>query len=213
MDTTSEPYKSGEHYDRPARCLKVLSWILLIVILSVCCFFLGDLAYGTFGKNGTAKAASINESKDASSIHYIMDHAYPKLSDSKRQKYMDSILKWSKKYDLCPVTVASIIWKESKFDEKCRYKGAIGPMQTIPRYHRQRMANAGIKDCDLNTIDKGVQIGCIVFKHYLDKSKGCTVSALKRYNGCVGAKNPKYVRDIIGMREKSKTRTKERRPS
>jgi len=140
----------------------------------------------------------------------IMDHAYPKLSNSKREKYRTSILRWSGKYGLCPVTVASIIWKESKFDEKCRYKGAVGPMQTIPRYHRKRMAAIGVSDGDLCTIDKGVHIGCVVFKHYLDKSHGNVVNALKRYNGCVGAKNPKYVRDILAMRDGSKHRSQSR---
>ena len=137
-------------------------------------------------------------------IDRIMDHAYPKLTPQKRVQYKKSIMKWSERYSLCPVTVASIIWKESKFDEKCKYLGALGPMQTIPRYHRDRMAKAGISVGDICTIDKGIHIGCIVFKHYLDKSKGNVEMALKRYNGCVNAKNPKYVRDIIGMRERSK---------
>lgn len=137
-------------------------------------------------------------------IDRIMDHAYPKLTPQKRVQYKKSILKWSERYSLCPVTVASIIWKESKFDEKCKYFGAMGPMQTIPRYHRDRMAKAGISVGDICTIDKGVRIGCIVFKHYMDKSKGDVRKALKYYNGCVNAKNPKYVRDVIGMRDRSK---------
>lgn len=137
-------------------------------------------------------------------IDRIMDHAYPKLTPQKRVQYKKSILKWSERYSLCPVTIASIIWKESKFDEKCKYLGALGPMQTIPRYHRDRMAKAGISVGDICTIDKGVHIGCIVFRHYMDKSKGDVRKALKYYNGCVNAKNPKYVRDVIGMRDRSK---------
>lgn len=187
--------------------LKFVSWLLLIIIISVCVFFLGELAYRTYTKGGVAHATALNGIKaNEASIHYIMDHAYPKLTDKKRQQYMDSIMKWSSEYNLCPVTVASIIWKESKFDEKCRYQGAIGPMQTIPRYHTQRMKTAGVSRSELDTIDKGVKIGCVVFKHYLDKSKGDVSMALKRYNGCVGAKNPKYVRDIIGMRDRSRNK-------
>ena len=202
---SSEPFKEGELSEKPRRGIRMLSWIILTIIAGVFLFFAGDLAYRTFFSGNVAHAAVLKDKTSTESVHYIMNHAYPKLSDKKRQQYMDSIMKWSEKYDLCPVTVASIIWKESKFNEKCRYQGAIGPMQTIPRYHRQRMASAGISHLDLDTIDKGVQIGCIVFKHYLDKSGGNVHNALKRYNGCVKAKNPKYVRDVLGMRDRAKS--------
>ena len=188
--------------------LKFFSWLLLIIIATVCIFFLGELAYRTCVESGVAHASIVSErtASNEASIHYIMDHAYPKLTDKKRQQYITSIMKWSSEYNLCPVTVASIIWKESKFDEKCRYQGAIGPMQTIPRYHIQRMKSAGVSHSELDTIDKGVKIGCVVFKHYLDMSKGNVSMALKRYNGCVNAKNPKYVRDVLGMKDRSKNK-------
>lgn len=209
MDNLStDNLEEGKAVERPKRCIKCLSWILLIIIGAFFIFFIGDFAWRHFYGKGLAHAASTN---DVAGVHYVMDHAYPKLTDAKRQKYLDSIMKWSREYDLCPVTVASIIWKESKFNEKCRYQGAIGPMQTIPRYHKQRMASAGIRHSDLDTIDKGVQIGCIVFRHYMDKSKGNVSKALKYYNGCVNAKNPKYVRDVIAMRDRSKAkRTKKK---
>ena len=184
---------------------KFLAFIamLLIVLAMVLC--------GTMMMASKARASSlqrvehpVKQMQINRQLDRIMDHAYPKLHPQKREKYRQSIMRWSSEYDLCPVTVASIIWKESKFDEKCKYLGALGPMQTIPRYHRQRMANAGISVADICTIDKGVQIGCIVFKHYLDKSKGNVTMALKRYNGCVNAKNPKYVRDILNMRDQSR---------
>lgn len=171
--------------------LAFLAYVLYIMLT-------GTLAYA-------ADSASFkNTSAVHQSLDRIMDHAYPKLRPEKREKYRESIMRWSERYDLCPVTVASIIWKESKFDEKCRYLGALGPMQTIPRYHRDRMAKAGISVADISTIDKGVHIGCIVFRHYMDKAKGDVRKALKYYNGCINAKNPKYVRDVLGMRDKSK---------
>ena len=204
MDNLStDNFEAGKTVEKPKRCIKCLSWILLIVIGSFLLFFLGDFISRNFCDRGVAFAAS---AKDIAGVHNVMDHAYPKLSNAKRQKYLDSILKWSREYDLCPITVASIIWKESKFNEKCRYQGAIGPMQTIPRYHKKRMAGAGIRHSDLDTIDKGVQIGCIVFRHYMNKSKGNVSKALKYYNGCVNAKNPKYVRDVIAMRDRSKSK-------
>lgn len=170
--------------------------------------FLGYVLYIMLS-GSSAMASEANAFRSSPAIHQrldrIMDHAYPKLRPEKRARYRASIMKWSERYDLCPVTVASIIWKESKFDEKCRYLGALGPMQTIPRYHRDRMAKAGISVADISTIDKGVHIGCIVFRHYMDKSKGNVHKALKYYNGCVNSKNPKYVRDVLGMREKSKS--------
>lgn len=185
-----------------ARLLTFIVMLFLTLSMIFCGFFMME---------SNAKASSLQQTEHPvkqmqinRQLDKIMDHAYPKLHPEKREKYRKSIIKWSTEYDLCPVTVASIIWKESKFDERCKYLGALGPMQTIPRYHRQRMATAGISVSDICTIDKGVQIGCIVFKHYLDKSNGNVAMALKRYNGCVNAKNPKYVRDILNMRDKTR---------
>ena len=178
--------------------------VLAFVVVFLIAFILVECLILAMADRANASGGSFrNNTEVHQQLDRIMNGAYPKLQPAKREKYRDSIMKWSERYDLCPVTVAAIIWKESKFDEKCRYLGALGPMQTIPRYHRDRMAKAGISVSDISTIDKGVRIGCIVFRHYLNKSKGDVRKALKYYNGCVNAKNPKYVRDVIGMRDGS----------
>ena len=186
------------------RLKRISCTILTVVTVLLTAFILVQCLMLAMADNAKASDASFRNNPGVhQNLDRIMSHAYPKLHPAKREKYRKSIIRWSEKYDLCPVTVAAIIWKESKFDEKCRYLGALGPMQTIPRYHRDRMAKAGISVADISTIDKGVQIGCIVFRHYMDKSKGNVSKALKYYNGCVNAKNPKYVRDVIGMRNGS----------
>lgn len=186
------------------RLKRISCTILTVVTVLLTAFILVQcLMLAMADKAKASEQAFRNNPGIHQNLDRIMSHAYPKLHPAKREKYRESIIRWSEKYDLCPVTVAAIIWKESKFDEKCRYLGALGPMQTIPRYHRDRMAKAGISVADISTIDKGVQIGCIVFRHYMDKSKGNVRKALKYYNGCVNAKNPKYVRDVIGMRNGS----------
>ncbi len=207
-NNTEDPFYDKEPCGRKcpiSKMLKATSWLVLVALMASTIWFFVELVWMPFGGSAKAEALPSITRTEEQRVEWIMDHAYPKLNADKRAKYRHSIMKWSAKYDLCPVTVASIIWKESKFDEKCKYLGALGPMQTIPRYHRDRMAKAGISVGDICTIDKGVHIGCIVFKHYMDKSKGNVHMALKRYNGCVNAKNPKYVRDVIGMRDRSKS--------
>ena len=189
-----------------ASFLAFIVLIITILVLFQCLTMtLAPKAGAEVQRNYSCERTAFRDGRDIHrGLDSIMDHAYPKLHPQKREKYRASIMKWSERYDLCPLTVASIIWKESKFDEKCRYLGALGPMQTIPRYHRDRMAKAGISVADISTIDKGVHIGCIVFRHYMDKSKGNVHKALKYYNGCVNAKNSRYVRDVLGMRDKSR---------
>jgi soluble lytic murein transglycosylase-like protein len=196
--------------EKPNKILKAMSRTLIFIVMLLLVYGMVQIGLMLMASKASAStmlhpaSVTMQQKQVNQRLDRIMDHAYPKLHPEKREKYRKSIIKWSSEYNLCPITVASIIWKESKFDEKCKYLGALGPMQTIPRYHKQRMASAGISVGDICTIDKGVQIGCIVFKHYLDKSNGNVTMALKRYNGCVNAKNPKYVRDILNMRDKSK---------
>ncbi len=48
-------------------------------------------------------------------------------------KYEDSIIKYSKEYELDPYYVCAVIWTESKFDSNAESRvGAIGLMQLMP---------------------------------------------------------------------------------
>ncbi|MBD5549510.1 MAG: lytic transglycosylase domain-containing protein [Lachnospiraceae bacterium] len=49
-------------------------------------------------------------------------------------------------YDICPETIQSIGWWESRFDPKAENGGCIGIMQINPRWHQDRMDKLGVTD-------------------------------------------------------------------
>ena len=133
-------------------------------------------------------------------IERIMDKSNSKLSDSKKALYKQYIMKWAEKYELSPIFVASIIHRETNFNEKAVSKSnARGPMQVLYKYHKDKCNKLGVKEKDLHTINHGINIGCQIIRQYLDWNEWNYRAALKKYVGAVNNSADGYIDDIFKM--------------
>ena len=133
-------------------------------------------------------------------IERIMDKSNSKLSDSKKALYKQYIMKWADKYELSPLFVASIIHRETNFNEKAVSKSnARGPMQVLYKYHKDKCTKLGIKEKDLHTINHGINVGCQIIRQYLEWNNWNYRAALKKYVGAVSNSADGYIDDIFKM--------------
>lgn len=133
-------------------------------------------------------------------IDRIMMKSNPKLSEAKRNAYKQYIMKWSRKFELSPVFVASMIHRETNFNEKAVSKSnARGPMQAIAKWHPEKLKKLGIKEKDLHSINHGVHVGCWIIKEYLERCNWNYREALKKYVGAVNNSADGYIDDIFKM--------------
>lgn len=133
-------------------------------------------------------------------VERIMNKSNPNLSDKKKAEYKKYILKWSLKYNLSPAFVASMIHRETNFNENAVSKSnARGAMQVLYRYHKDKCDKIGIKEKDLHSINHGINIGCQVIRQYLDWNDGDYRAALEKYVGSVNNSADGYIRDIFSM--------------
>ena len=129
-----------------------------------------------------------------------MNTSNSKLSSYKKNLYKQYIMKWANEYDLSPVFVASIIHRETHFDECAVSKvNARGPMQVMYKFHKNKCDKLGIKEKDLHTINHGINVGCQVIKEYLEMNGWNYRAALKKYVGSVNNSVDGYINDIFNM--------------
>ena len=135
-----------------------------------------------------------------SRIERIMMKSNPKLSEQKKNLYKQYIMKWAYTYELSPVFVASIIHRETNFNEHAVSKSnARGPMQVLYKYHKDKCAKLGIEEKDLHSINHGVNVGCQIIKQYLEWNDWNYRAALKKYVGAVNNSADGYINDIFMM--------------
>ena len=133
-------------------------------------------------------------------IERIMDKSNSKLSDSKKALYKQYIMKWAERYELSPIFVASIIHRETNFNERAVSKSnARGPMQVLYKYHKDKCNKLGIKEKDLHTINHGINVGCQIIRQYLEWNEWNYRAALKKYVGAVNNSADGYIDDIFKM--------------
>ena len=133
-------------------------------------------------------------------LERIMMKSNSKLSEQKRNLYKQYIMKWATKYELSPVFVASMIHRETNFNEKAVSKSnARGPMQAIAKWHPEKLKKLGIKENDLHSINHGIHVGCWIIKEYLDRAGWNYREALKKYVGSVNNSADGYIEDIFKM--------------
>lgn len=97
-----------------------------------------------------------------------------------------------------PLLVLSVIAAESSFNPSAKNKsGAVGLMQTIPRWHGDKMKNLGVSSSQLTSIKPNVRLGVEILKEYLKLSGGNLPLALQKYNGSAGDLSRRYSNKIM----------------
>ena len=130
------------------------------------------------------------------------------LSNDDIIKYSKSIIKYSKKYDLPYELIVSIIYHESTFGKKkLSKKGAIGLMQVVPKWHKDKLKNLKIDITRIQNYDNNINLGCnIISEYYI--MHGSIKKALYSYLGCV---NPSYATNILSTMVTHQIETKQGR--
>lgn len=104
----------------------------------------------------------------------------------------------AKANNLDPLLVLSVIAAESSFNPKAQNKsGAMGLMQAIPKWHRDKIRNLGISNNQLLTIEPNVRLGVVILKEYLRLSNGNMTLALQKYNGSAKDRSQRYSNKIM----------------
>lgn len=96
-----------------------------------------------------------------------------------------------------PLLVLSIVAVESGFDPHAKNNGAVGLMQTIPRWHRDKIQNLGLSTPQLTAVEPNLKLGVEIFKEYLKLSGGNLTLALQKYNGSTKDKSRRYSNKIM----------------
>lgn len=106
---------------------------------------------------------------------------------------------------LDPNYVFGIISVESKFKKDGKYKGSIGLMQIIPRYHQSLIAEAkkvfGVSRIDLFDPEVNIWIGSRISKQYLELHNGRIDLALLQYNGSLRDKHKTYYKKVFTSKQ------------
>lgn len=87
------------------------------------------------------------------------------------------------KHNLPPLLVLGLIEQESSLvPEAASGYGALGLMQVVPRFHRDKLANPAAPSSLLHP-KENVRVGTAILAEYLGRARGDMRLALKRYSG------------------------------
>lgn len=152
---------------------------------------------GSLARMAVPPAGERCPSSVSAKVLWIIRVSNPDLSQDLQKEYLDAVMEHSSKFNLDPVLVASLIHRESNFKAgSVSRAGAKGPMQVIPKWHREKLASRGITADGLHEIQTGISVGSEVLAEYLADTNGDAVRALYKY---VGGKHSGYVMDIFNM--------------
>lgn len=106
----------------------------------------------------------------------------PRIDPNIAKQIGQSIDDHSKTYQLPRKLILSIIKKESSFNPFAKSNVAIGLMQIYPKFHKEKIRALGINDNrKLYHIDYNIELGCQIFREYLDRAKGDLTETFHKY--------------------------------
>lgn len=121
-----------------------------------------------------------------------------RIDQAQAADIVSAAYKEAHKRGLDPVLVLSIIATESSFNPRARSSaGAMGLMQAIPVYHKDKLDRFGMSRSDLYNPHKNIQVGTEILSEYLRLSNGNVVSALQRYNGSLSDRSRRYSNKVF----------------
>ena len=106
-------------------------------------------------------------------------------------KYKDTIVKYTKQYNLQPELISSLIYAESGFNKDAiSGAGAVGLMQVLPSTATEIAEKIDKTEYDLHNPNDNIEFGCYYLNYLLEYYKGDVVYALCAYNA--GLNNVSY---------------------
>jgi hypothetical protein len=118
----------------------------------------------------------------------------PKLDWKLAERISKEILKYSSEYRLPPNLIIHIINRESGFRPLITSRaGALGLMQVIPKWHKEKLEAMKISEDEVYYINNNIKLGCWIFREYFDQT-GDIEKTLKKY---VGGNHETYIKNIL----------------
>ena len=97
--------------------------------------------------------------------------------------YEDTILEWSKRRQLNPLLVTSLIRQESRFEPEIEsWAGALGLMQVMPATGQDAAKNIGLSDYSLTNPEDNINIGTYYLDFTHKKYNNNSMLAVASYN-------------------------------
>lgn len=132
--------------------------------------------------------------EDKKTVVPIIKKLRPQLDDKIAEEISKAIIKYSFEYRIPPEFVVYLMKRESRFDVLAKSKvGALGLMQVLPKWHKDKMDKMGITKNEVYHIDNNVKLGCWILRGYINET-GTIEKALTKY---VGGTHESYVKDIL----------------
>jgi soluble lytic murein transglycosylase-like protein len=123
-----------------------------------------------------------------------------RVSSAATREFVDVALREARRHELDPLLILALIAIESRFNPVAQsHYGAMGLMQVIPRFHREKLD--GARDAVLLDPRTNIQLGTRVLKEYIRRG-GTEVAGLQLYNGAAADPTNAYANRVIGERER-----------
>lgn len=152
----------------------------MIKLVKLLCIFVMLLGF-------TNSAIAKNNSIEKSMISWILNESKHNVNETMARTIVRNIMIQSKRTKLDPFLLLSLIKNESGFRKNVRSsQGALGLMQVIPKWHKDKISGRSITAIDVN-----IEVGSTILRDCIDSRKNIDL-ALRCYSG--GARN--YTRKL-----------------
>lgn len=117
-------------------------------------------------------------------VPWVVDNSHKQINQEKAKRIIEYIYEYALENKLDPLLLLAIAKNESGFRERVRSSaGAVGMMQVIPRYHREK-----IDKRDPMVMKVSIDVGSKIIREYMDKANNSLRKALNFYSGGGGKK-------------------------
>ena len=130
----------------------------------------------------------------AFSPDWIVQHTRGKVTHTQAVKIVKAVHKHSFEQQVDPEIIFKIIQTESTYNPKAKGGSAVGLMQIVPYWHRDKIQGRNLRNVDTN-----VEVGVKIFKEALEKSNGNIRKALWRYNA--SDKKKQYAEKVLRLKD------------
>jgi soluble lytic murein transglycosylase-like protein len=123
-----------------------------------------------------------------------------RVSGEATREFVEAALREARRHELDPLLILALIAVESRFNPVAQSQyGAMGLMQVIPRFHREKLD--GAHDGVLLDPRTNIRLGTRVLKEYIRRG-GTEVAGLQLYNGAAADPTTAYANRVIDERER-----------
>lgn len=133
-------------------------------------------------------AQAVTLSTQQALINWVADSAKDTLSFQQAANIVQAAFEEARKQHLDPLLILSVISAESRFKTRAKSSyGAVGLMQVVPRWHRDK-----IKGRSITAVATNVEVGTQILQDCLVKTDDNLRKAMRCYSG--GASNSYHTR-------------------